>query len=106
MQNLQLGSLFGEGIRLAKKGLPHNAKCVFLQYNRGKCPTSFFCCAIVNIIWSATLNWANMAQLTPSMSSVFRSWWEQASDRLQGREKNEFKYNCDAYSVDYLARKK
>jgi hypothetical protein len=65
----------------------------------------FFGCAIVNIIWSATLNWANMAQLTPSTNSVFRIWWEQASGRSQGREK-KIQHNCDAYSVDYLARMK
>jgi hypothetical protein len=50
----------------------------------------FFGCAIVNIIWSATLNWENMAQLTPSTNNIFRIWWEQSFCRLQGKERKIF----------------
>jgi hypothetical protein len=43
----------------------------------------FIGCAVVSIIWSSTLIWANLQEVIPSMDLTMDEWWASARSRLQ-----------------------
>jgi hypothetical protein len=76
--------------RLAKRGLPHNDKCVFCNTSEEDPQHLFVGCAVINIIWNSILRWSGFTQAVPITNLSLRSWWQHASANLQNTDKKKF----------------
>jgi hypothetical protein len=75
--------------RLAKRGLPHNEKCIFCNAAEEDPQHLFMGCAVINITWSSILTWAGLAQVIPLNNPNLRFWWNQAASNLQNKSKKK-----------------
>jgi hypothetical protein len=68
--------------RLAKRGSPHNSKWALCNVAKENALHLFTVCAVVNIIWSNVLQWANLQQVRHRLNSlvILVTWsvrWER-----------------------------
>lgn len=72
--------------RLARRGLPHPARCVLCDQEEEDMQHLLIGCAFVRDIWFHVLQGVQMAQLTPTPTErSFSDWWRKAVRRA-GKE--------------------
>ena len=76
--------------RLAKRGLPHNPKCVFCNAENETVKHLFMNCAVINILWCTVLGWARLNHTMPRASSSLNRWWLNGEKRLHGNDRKKF----------------
>ena len=76
--------------RLAKRGLPHNPKCVFCNTEEETAIHLFMKCAVINILWCTVLGWAGLNRIMPWARSSLSKWWLKSEKRLHGNDRKKF----------------
>ena len=76
--------------RLAKRGLPHNPRCVFCNTEEENDKHLFLKCAVINILWCNVLGWAGLIKIKPRARSSLNKWWLKCEKRLHGKDRNKF----------------
>lgn len=75
--------------RLAKRGLPHNERCVFCNHTEEDPQHLFIGCAVINIIWNSVFRWAGLTQVVPFNNQKLKTWWQHAATNLQSTSKKK-----------------
>lgn len=84
--------------RLAR--LPRNETCVFCNLEEENVRHLFIGYAVLNIIWSSILNWANLHQVVPTIDQSLRKWWQHAGPNLT--QQNRSKLNSLLMLTTYM----